>query len=149
MNIKFRGWHFVYKKLLPVECINFREDYISLNDGDNSLSDTMDMIDLTQYTGWKDKNEKEIYQLDIVKMKFYDGEDNIIAEEINVVMLEEDTLMMTFAPSTRHRGLTYRDYFSRYKNCNSISYEIIGNIFEDKNLLEVKSDEGSLHCESK
>lgn len=136
MEIKYRGWHFVYQKLLPVECINFRENYVSLTDGDNSLSDSMEMIDLMPYIGWCDKNKKRIYHLDIVKMKFYDDEDNIIAEEINVVMLEEDTLMVTFAPNTRYRGLTYRDYFNRYKGCNYITYEIIGNIYEDKDFQE-------------
>lgn len=57
-EIKFRAWHCVEEKLLPVEVVNFRENYISLNEGDNSLSDMFDMVELMQYIGIKDKTEK-------------------------------------------------------------------------------------------
>lgn len=57
-EIKFRGWDSVNKVMLPVESINFREGYVSLNEGDNSLTDTLEMIELMQYTGFDDTKKK-------------------------------------------------------------------------------------------
>lgn len=71
--------------------------------------------ELMQYTGIKDKNNKEIYEGDIVE--FYSNvEDEIITEKVEY-----------------HFGI-YRagDYFvgKIYNKC-----EVIGNIYENKDLL--------------
>jgi len=67
-EIKFRAWDTVQDKMLPVESINFRNDVISLDEGDNSVSDSSDMFILMQFTGLLDKNGKEIYEGDIVRL---------------------------------------------------------------------------------
>lgn len=65
-GIKFRAWDGITEQLLPVERIDFRNDLISLNEGDNSLTDTSEMMTLMQYTGLKDKNGKEVYEGDLI-----------------------------------------------------------------------------------
>ena len=71
---------------------------------------------LMQYTGLKDKNGKEIYEGDIVKTKFGNGK---------VFM----RLGCWFIENQKELG-----YYSNYE------LEVIGNIYENPELLEVKND---------
>lgn len=129
--IKFRGWDNVSNQMLPVEKIDFRENCISLNEGDNSLSDTFEMIDLMQYTGLKDVNGKEIYVGDIVKCTEIRGEElkeyvsAIEYDDCDLIVHESemcDTWLSLFAPGIEKLPLT--------------EIEVVGNIYESSELLE-------------
>lgn len=129
--IKFRGWDNVSNQMLPVEKIDFRENCISLNEGDNSLSDTFEMIDLMQYTGLKDVNGKEIYVGDIVKCTEIRGEElkeyvsAIEYDDCDLIVHESemcDTCLSLFAPGIEKLPLT--------------EIEVVGNIYESSELLE-------------
>ena len=126
-EIKFRIWKPQVKSMMLLE-----DKYVSEGIFRSKNEDHV----LMQYTGLHGKDEAEIYVGDIVKMVFMkDTFDNIVAEEVNVVMMEDGVLMTTFAPTPSHRGLTYRDYSKRYKH-DFTSYEVIGNIFENPELIE-------------
>lgn len=124
-EIKFRGWDSVNEVMLPVESINFREGYVSLNEGDNSLTDTLEMIELMQYTGLKDKNRKEIYEGDILSIKVYSG-DKVIVEGKTVVEFKDGCFGVIWGHDKAF--LSLNSFFKA-------KFEVIGNIYENPELL--------------
>lgn len=126
--IKFRGWDSVNEVMLPVESINFREGCVSLNEGDNSLTDTLEMIELMQYTGLKDKNGDEIYVGDILintrKSKLNLGIEN------QKYLVVYKTLGIDLKPL--FKGIALKFDYSDLKK--------IGNLYENSELLEVENE---------
>lgn len=83
-------------------------------------------VKLMQYTGVKDKNGKEIYEGDIIKYKFpYDTRLKHISP---VKFLETEA---SFGIKDR-----YGNEIPLYTISANNYFEVIGNIYENKNLLE-------------
>ena len=70
MEIKFRAWDKVKKSLLPVKLIDFPEWLVSCGDGSierNSFKNKKtDRHVLMQFTGVKDRDNKDIYDGDVL-----------------------------------------------------------------------------------
>lgn len=86
---------------------------------DFEYKDATDKVELMQYTGLHDKNGKEIYEGDIVKIKYRD-------ENIGKVIYE-------------HNGFSI-DVTNMNKNYGRVSFvnnfmEVIGNIYDNPELL--------------
>lgn len=124
-EIKFRAWLKEEKKMVNVETIDFTDksiQYLEKNEFINAyLLRRMIFgdIELMQYTGLKDKNGKEIYEGDIVVLN------NIENDNMCIVRYEHS--------SYRLEGWSLREDLSNVENR---FLEVVGNIYENKNLLE-------------
>ena len=129
-EIKFRAlapkidgeWH--YGSFIE-NTINDFDSYILENDG-NATKVLIDRETVGQYTGLKDKNEKEIYEGDIVKVN-----NEIIAK----VIWDKDYLGYFLYANEENSIDSFEngeqplcDYFG--------SIEVIGNIYENLELLK-------------
>lgn len=131
-EIKFRAWLKEDKKMVNVETMDFTDksiQYLKRSEIINAYilrREGFDDVELMQYTGLKDKNGKEIYEGDIIKYKFpYDRRLNHISP---VKLLETET---SFGVKDR-----YENEIPLYTISANNYFEVIGNIYENKNLLE-------------
>jgi len=116
---KFRAWDGDYKKMLDVDSIDFKYQtaWLSWHDDDvNQGAYELPIKDLKlmQYTGFKDKNRKEIFDGDIVKHGVWNDIDR-------VEIVGRGFLLVPIM-----------DWDEEYIN----ECEIIGNIYENPELME-------------
>ena len=117
-EIKFRAWDKINKEIFNVESINFQErkvykdtvSYRKFND-----------IELMQYTGLKDKNNKEIYDGDILS----DGND----EKPYKVIFENGSFRAEFEGD-------FEEYSFDLINIVAQGCEVVGNIYENPELIK-------------
>lgn len=133
-EIKFRAWDRINKIMTynPINAINF-EGQILLNDGKFYDIDKTDYI-LMQYTGLKDKNSKEIYENDIIRVN-----DDRDGDRTYEVIFEKGcywgNCIYTPRKTTPQKTLLCDlDFFVHQ------SQEIIGNIYENSELLNKEGE---------
>ena len=121
---KYRAWFKKDKEMIDVEEIHFYNgEFDFIGDAITWMCKSNDCV-LMQSTGLTDKNGKEIYEGDVVKMV-----KNVYSEP-------------TYYEVVRHRGGAYRleskqygcELWLRHTDC-----EIAGNIYENPDLLEVRT----------
>lgn len=124
-EIKFRVWDNENKEMLKVQELDFEDTFYGgrlaiRTDQYNDYFDLEDMI-LMQYTGLKDKNGKEIYEGDIIRAtKRTDLELNY--HNFKVFM---------------HNGCYMFGNYNAHEFFDKFNFkEVIGNIYENKDLLE-------------
>lgn len=107
-------------------------------------------IHLMQSTGLKDKNKKEIFEGDILKFNdewndyCYEGYVEGSIEGINYVAIEKETTCFVFGKTkisdsslfylTKDENLSFEELITE----KEFEFEIIGNIYENPELLEVE-----------
>lgn len=125
MKPKFRAWLKEEYRMTGVREITFFNDEVQM------ISDVEDFyaydeFELMQSTGLKDKNDKEIYDGDIVRFTLTDGFDYVVDEE-GVVSYKLGAFYVV-------NGLDEFLISEIYAN----EIEVVGNIYENKELLEGK-----------
>jgi len=122
-EIKFRAWD-GKKMYSPDELIQVGNEGCTTGYYDGSGCPKYSDHELMQYTGLKDKNGKEIYEGDIV---LHDGLPG--AKNGRSIVFEDCCFMI--------KGKTPSDdwHVGRYSGLNT---EVIGNIYENPELLEDK-----------
>lgn len=122
-QIKFRMWNKEIKEMYDVGLINFQQRLIFMKhyEGYTQSSFALEDVELMQYTGLHDKNGKEIYEGDIVK---------ILGGEYEQGFYEWDEIVQI-------KDFIY-DGFNLMMDISQIgnqAIEVIGNIWEDSDLL--------------
>ena len=125
---KFRAWDKTTSKLHVVNgiyCDNKKIHYID----DNRVRFVgFDNVIIMQSTGLKDKNGKEIFEGDILA---FETDDEVI--NVNVFWDEEHALFMF-----ESKKYNEQEPLAELVENNTYPFEIIGNIYENPELLEDK-----------
>lgn len=127
MITKFRAWHKPTKSMREVESINLKNRTFDLEGGE--IGQYFDDIILMQTTGLQDKNGKTYYEGDLVK---WDDE---------IFQVKFDRYQFVLEGFYEPRQDVPYDFFSEgaYRDA-----EIIGNIYENPNLLEDLKNENEI-----
>lgn len=130
---KFRAWHKTWEEMGKVKRIRFDDDAnvttVLFIGKDLGVNAKIDEFEIMQSTGLKDKSGKEIFEGDIIAIEVDDTGTPINARvfqnsKIGVLMFhvfedDEDVPMVELLED------------------NSVAFEIIGNVYENPELLEV------------
>lgn len=125
-EIKFRVWDKKFNMMLGFKSvyINFDEGKIEVTTDtlryEEVYTDEIEDFVLMQYTNLKDKNGKEIYEGDILKVKLDDGEANLYVKYTN----GEYRVV--------NKG-KWEDSLYAYMYFGDV--EVVGNIYENKDLI--------------
>lgn len=157
-TIKFRGksietnewvYGFYYEVPAPLKCVGKREEpkgYI-IKERPNSVNDwgmpiqmvaiEVDRNTICQFTGMVDKNNKEIYEADILHVITVSmcGTDEYELDEYNTDVKWEDYAFVIKGDS---KEVDYYDtWLGAYDNplCPQVEFEVVGDIYDNSELV--------------
>lgn len=127
-ELKFRAWDTILNRMYPAFEM---KEYMSMNEmgQDNIVPQTANEIELMQFTGLKDKNGKEIYEGDFLK------------DEYNRILLVEWWQYAFTLKAITKTNFVRANYIIQWFLGVPFLPEIIGNIYENPELLEPKIEE--------
>lgn len=111
-KIKFRAWNFEDSEMIPGDALAF-EEYAP-------LVDLLSAEGIMQCTTRQDANKSEVYEHDIVKVKWSHDED------LGVVQWVANGFYVVAMKT--HTPISVSNY--------AVDIEVIGNIYENKELVE-------------
>lgn len=125
---KFRVWDKLDKEIYGVEEINwFNGEFDFIGDAITFKRDA-DEVELMQSTGLKDKNGKEIFEGDIIAIEVDDTE-----APINAKIFQNSKIgMLMFHVFEDNEDVPMVELLED----NSVAFAVIGNIYENKKLLD-------------
>ena len=151
---RFRAWDKKRKKLGLLEADMISGEFQSGKIYDDEDVDWMEIEEfiLMQSTGLKDKNGQEIFEGDILKFNdewpeyCYEGYVDGSVDGFNYVEIKAETTCFAFGktriPESSLTDLVENEHyhFEELVNGKSYEFEVIGNIWENPELLEADHD---------
>ncbi|KQB64671.1 hypothetical protein AL075_04770 [Staphylococcus aureus] len=124
MMLKFKAWDKDKKVMSIIDEIDFNSGYILISTGYKSFNE----VKLLQYTGFKDKNNTEIYDGDIAEFKYPHDKR---FKEIGIIThsAEKACFVIKMIRDTVQEFELYRGVANSY-------LKVIGNKFDNPELLE-------------
>ena len=121
-KIKFRAWDKENEKMMKVSSLSLENKEIAVKENRTYHFFRMQNLELMQYTGLKDKNGKEIYEGDILFFR---------DENMKYIVVWQDAAFII-------KSIEIRKYSEKmcWLDDTEICCEIVGNIYENKKLLE-------------
>ncbi len=141
-EFKFRAWDKKRELIFNIECIDFKNGLVIYKGAPIPTFEEMeakkipaiepyyqsfDALILLQYTGLKDKNGKEIYEGDIVRFG--------VGEKLDEILIG-DVYYETPEFRIRHPEGYHGQFSLTSKYVPFCNFEVIGNIFENPELIE-------------
>ena len=126
-EIKFRAYSSHNHKMYPVSNIEWDIDgriWVTADDGKNGIELIDEEAHLMQFTGLKDKNGREIYEGDVLDIGLRNQDGKPVVAPVSY-----ETYAAGYVLDNGGNGIWQR----LTKDC-----EVIGNIFENQELLEGK-----------
>ena len=129
-KIEFRAWLKREKQMVDIREINFVSEQISFETKDDILFALFDEIELMQYVGIKDKNGKKIFEGDILNICGFIDRD----------VVEYDNYYVSYVLKSYDKNgeVICITPLIKYSSFNSPKLEVIGNIYDNPELLEVE-----------
>lgn len=127
--LRFRAWDKEFKEMVQVDALVFEEQIIKATyKNGNIVKEDFKNYVLMQSTGMLDKNEREIFEGDILKV-------TNLSSWLEVVSFNEDKAM--FVSKETKRKVEETPLYDLF-NTDIFEVEIIGNIHTNPELAEVK-----------
>ncbi|WP_455440272.1 YopX family protein [Streptococcus salivarius] len=124
---RFRAWDKEFKEMVRVDALVFDEQIIKTTyKNGNVVKEDLKNYVLMQSTGLKDKNEREIFEGDIVD---YKGRKAVIKWHGSYA-----SFIYRFVDELKERAQEWEPLYLSYYH-----FEVVGNKFENPELLEVSS----------
>lgn len=138
-EIKFRAWHKIQKRIFDV--YGFDKDNVY----EESLNDYLETVhhrskcDLSQFTGLQDRAGKDVYEGDILE-NYHKEKYEIIygVNKTQIVRQNNSQTRKKFLSSGFYEKQIGQDINAYVELCDCKWGVIIGNIYENPELLEVK-----------
>lgn len=123
-NLKFRAWDKKLKLLGNVSYIDFESKHLMYYfDEETELYANFEDVEIMQSTGLLDKNGVEIYEGDIIDV-------GTRIPFLNKIQRDEETAYLKLVPLDKRWT---ESYFTNFEDKSR--YEVVGNIYENKELL--------------
>ena len=130
-SFKFRAWDTHEEVMNRVDYIDFVNGVIGMsNENVRDYEQPIHRVNIMQYTGCRDKNGIEIFEGDILHWKDCEPVDDEMVYEDIIVVYWSDEFMMWKAKNED------TDYIDLYDYSDNRELEVLGNIYENPELLD-------------